>query len=294
MNKDLNKRIFVSLTVAAMLAAVNISSAAERKVVNEGEQASINTQSFENLKYNGNGGAVSNSGTLDINVATFKSNEAGLGGAIYNDGKINTIDGGSNASMVFNGNTASGSGEIIKMNDGWSFNSETNVLTGMVDGQEVSVVPTLKSIGNITQIIYNDEVVGTITQNGFGGAIYNTGTIDSIKNTIFYGNKAKSAGGAIYNQSGDLNLDNVYFENNKINNSDTSKMPNGGAIHNESGNLTINRTTFKNNSAYTKLELATDKVFPEEGSLIYNDISTNSGAGGAILTLDNTNLSPSH
>ncbi len=62
------------------------------------------------------------------------------------------------------------------------------------------------------------------TQNGYGSGVYNTGTIKSLTNNTYSGNKAYNGGG-LYN-SGLINaIENAVFSNN-------TALQNGGAIYN--------------------------------------------------------------
>nr|MCR4917690.1 hypothetical protein [Alphaproteobacteria bacterium] len=81
----------------------------------------------------------------------------------------------------------------------------------------------------------------SFTAGGFGGAIYNGGTVITNNNATFDGNNA-TEGGAVYNTNLLTFNGETLFENNTADDF-------GGAIKNFGGNLTFNSAvTFNNNS----------------------------------------------
>ncbi|MDD3586604.1 MAG: hypothetical protein PHQ75_05435, partial [Thermoguttaceae bacterium] len=89
-----------------------------------------------------------------------------------------------------------------------------------------------------------------VTNSGFGGAIYNAGTL-TISNSTFTGNSVSGTGlhgrgGAIAN-AGTLTVSNSMFSENSASDQNSS----GGAIYNyDSGTLTVSHSTFTGNSTY--------------------------------------------
>lgn len=189
--------------------------------------------SFNNNTTTGFGGAIYNSGKLEISHqitgVSFEGNEAGSGGAIYNDGQELSIN---NAS--FTTNTATSYGGAL-------FNKENSTISEIITNSFTSNSTTnfggaIANLGNIT-LIQDSNFSNNTASNKLGGAIYNVGTINNINSTelsttaIFSNNNA-AYGGAIYNENA-ITLDNVAFLNNIATTS-------GGAIfNNTSGTINI-------------------------------------------------------
>ncbi len=219
---------------------------------------------------NSEGGAIFNSGTLDIKTSTFRNNlvngDNGIslsGGAIYNSGEINIDDVRFFDNIVGNGGLAYGNGGAIH---------------------------------NIGSLIINESTFDGNSVNssgaGEGGAIYNnTGTTLSITNSTFQNNSTNGAlfgeGGAIYNNSdANLSITNSTFQNNSTN---ASQSGEGGAIYN-TGHLVIINSTFQNNTQSNNEEndiYNTSAASTEfAGSGTTNILSGISGAGTISKTGD--------
>ena len=216
---------------------------------------------------NSEGGAIFNSGTLDIKTSTFRNNlvngDNGIslsGGAIYNSGEINIDDVRFFDNIVGNGGLAYGNGGAIH---------------------------------NIGSLIINESTFDGNSVNssgaGEGGAIYNnTGTTLSITNSTFQNNSTNGAlfgeGGAIYNNSNaNLSITNSTFQNNFTN---ASQSGEGGAIYNNSdANLSITNSTFQNNS--------TNASQSGEGGAIYNNSDANLSITNSLFQNNSTNASQS-
>ena len=165
-------------------------------------------------------GAFVNNGVIakgseidDYYVETHADNEA-YGGAIYNTGSITDIT----ADFIDNYATSSASsvaagGAIYNEND-----KIINSITGTFIGNNVSA----------TNVSYYNGA------RGYGGAIYNGGTINEI-NADFINNSASSAGGGIYNTVGSKinSITGNFIENS---------AREGGGIYNkgEIDNITAN------------------------------------------------------
>ena len=213
----------------------NPSSAVGGAIFNE---ASLNISGGDysgNLAWDGGALYLGSSSQTEIKDVLFDANSAtGYGGAIYNSGDLEL--GFLTNGVTFLGNSSINGGAIYNSNkltiDGATF--------GKREGLGTAEDPYVYSNGNVTAT--------TGSWQG-GGAIFNsTGTVNISGNTSFFNNSAvisdttivPSGGGAIYNNSGTLNiiatdLDSIVFQNN----SSTS----GGAIYN-SGNFTITNALF--------------------------------------------------
>lgn len=295
-----------SLIAAAILSTFNIVSAAERQIVNEGEALNISDLTLENINYDGNGGAVENYGTLDVNNSIFNENSSYNGGAIYNKGTINSV----NAS-IFNGNKAFATQlRTVNMKEGWNYDTQTGILTGTLDGEtvEVTAAPVYKD-GNYN-ILYNGEIVGTVYTNGNGGAIHNAQGSLVINDSNFSNNTSliehktfnnnsyddngilvsqnaeyvsyEGSGGAIYTRD-NLDITDSIFENNKA--------AYGGAIYSENADsiTNIKNSKFINNTSYNE---NSEKGSLTVGEEIYNFDNEHYGlgSGGAVVTNGETNI----
>lgn len=203
------------------------------------------------------GGAIYNSGVLDIAGCTFKNNTDHNGGSIYNDGTITGLSG-----CTFTGNTADFGGAICNRGN-------INSLSGC----------------NFTNNLAVKE---------HGGAIWNDGTITSVSGCTFTENKARG-GGAICNY-GTFNVDVCTFTNNAalgggailnyctINVSGSTFRSNsardGGAITNLFNNASIHFNSFVNNTATNGNALYNDR-----GSINadYNWWGSNRGPSGKVV-----------
>lgn len=181
--------------------------------------ANITSSTFSENTNTAKGGAVANSGTLNIDNSKFNKNEStgmtsatseGYGGAVNNDGTATIVN------SEFTENTAIRKGGAI-----------ANSGTLNVDGTTFT----------------NNEAIAM----GYGGAIAHEKGTTTVKNSIFKDNKAYKFGGAIYAEEGALTLENTEFTGNKTSYS-------GGAIstgEDETKNITIDikNSSFKNNTA---------------------------------------------
>ncbi|HEV3310801.1 MAG TPA: right-handed parallel beta-helix repeat-containing protein [Chloroflexota bacterium] len=163
----------------------------------------------------GNGGAVTNAGTLHVTNSSFTSDGAQYdGGAIYSAGTATVI------SSTFSDNTASGNGGAIG-------NEGTMVVTGSTFS------------GN------RAENSGNTPQGFSAGAIFSTGHL-SITNTTF-SNNVSSRGGAIV-ASGTLSVVQSTFSDNFADGTYLG-FGDGGAILAD-GSTVVNSSTFSDNGAH--------------------------------------------
>ena len=261
----------------------------------------VDSVTFSNNKATGNGGAVANiefadvEGTFKANKATFSTNSAANGGAIYNDSIAELTD------SEFIGNTSSTYGGAIMSTEG----SDLTITKGTFTGNKVTG-DVKASYGGA---IFNQgtmEVSGNFSGNeaGRGGAIYNYTTADTtIKSgTVFDGNKSTYGhGSAVYTFNGMTIEDGVQFKNNHANwggalavelrKSDTMPMP-------EKDTVTIGKNVvFEGNTSDAggaaivntngKIEIADGAQFIENtsgagGGAIYNTMDKDPVDGTAI------------
>ena len=89
------------------------------------------------------------------------------------------------------------------------------------------------------------DIQGSLFQGNsayLGGAIFNSGSSVSIKNSRFVNNTSPGQGGALYNNGGWTTIEQSVFSNNRA-------IGDGGAIYSEEGLLSIKSSTLVKNSA---------------------------------------------
>ncbi|MDO4586846.1 MAG: hypothetical protein Q4C95_06045 [Planctomycetia bacterium] len=180
--------------------------------------------SFYYNKAGTGGGAISNYISATIGAVTFKGNEAPKGGAIYNN---NLSQQNSGPNLSISGSSTGFTFEYNFSNYGGAIYNETNGSVSLANGKF--------NYNKVTALVNKSD-------SGYGGAIYNLGTVDIDYHTdpqvvLFSNNFAPAGGGAILN-SGTLDILDTVFTENK-----TEK--NGGAIFN-SGSATIDADFTKN------------------------------------------------
>ena len=212
------------------------------------------------------GGAIYNEGTLNFNNVTddeivqitFGGNSADYGGgAIYNKGDINTL-----SRVLFQGNSGGIGAAVLNSTDG-----------------------TIGSIKNST-FAYN-------TAQTTGGAVHNKGTIETVENVLFQGNRSNN-GGAFWNGGGgEVQFENVDFISNGavITNAEEEKNNlQGGAISNSGTISYINNSTFVGNQAGKQGGAIANALSGGKGTVVLKDVLMDSNvagdAGGAIYNHD--------
>lgn len=181
-----------------------------------------------------NGGAIYG-GTNTIDGSSFSGNQAvfttgatGLGGAIYNNGLVLTL----NAGNIFTGNKAIGDGTSSTGLGGAIYNAGLSgkvfVSDNTFDQNEADFGGAIANTNNANSALTVDGSsfdLNTATYDG--GVIYNPGTVTLNSGNSFTHNSAGRDGGAIYNtRTLTVNGGNVF--------SDNSAGGNGGAIYNAS------------------------------------------------------------
>ena len=193
------------------------------------------TVSIQNLKLtNGNstnGGAIYNTGTLNVFNSTFTNNTANSdeGGAIYNTGTLNVFN------STFTGNTATNShggaifnwGSCTIANCTFTGNTATNGHGG--------------AIFNICDCTVSNCTFTSNTAISEGGAIQNFVTC-AVTNCTFSYNTVPYDGGSAIRNFGTCTVTNCIFTHNN------SFLGEGGAINN-SGTCIVTNCTFTYNGA---------------------------------------------
>jgi predicted outer membrane repeat protein len=220
--------------------------------VNSGVALNLNSLTVANGSTTGDGGSISNLGTLTVSNSTFSGNIAsGGGGGISNLGMVTV------SNSTFSGNSAGSGGGILN----WDHNTVTvsnSIFSGNSAGSgggiyNYNVVTVSNSTfsgnsagegGGISN--HNWATVSSSTFSGNsasekGGGIHNHGTL-TVSNSTFSGNSASSYGGGI---------DNFLIRTVTVSNSTFSgnTATQGGGIRNFGGTVTIKNTMVANSPA---------------------------------------------
>ncbi|MBD5402067.1 hypothetical protein HDR58_04630, partial [bacterium] len=265
-------------------------------VKNTGTIESIEDSVFRNLRYNnsGNLGAYDlyNTGTIkNISRTEFINNYrintgagTGYGPTLNNTNKIeNFVDNKFSGNYIgHNANVGTGDGRGAALYNTGTFTNGIIGSSNIVKNNDGTYTASSSFTGNYIN-----------TYGGYGGAIYNEGTINVIDKTLFDSNyiiyspnvDRSGRGGAIYN-AGNITdgITNSVFHNNYIeqkaetNVTNASNTVSGGAIHNSSTTyLTLTNTDFIGN--YIKLTSAASggSVQNAYGGAIYGRFNINGG-----------------
>ena len=182
------------------------------------------------------GAAILNKGTLTIADSEFTDNSVvwNDAGAIYNRGKIISLD------ANFNSNKTTDSGGAIYNNN-------------IIDS--ITAYFNHNMANDYGGAIYNNGTIGSISKayfyqnysyNDDGGAIYNNGTINSISGDFNNNSTVQGLGGAIYNNS-TIGTISGHFKDNHTNIPGSKEYYGaGGAIYNN-GTIDSIKGTFENN-----------------------------------------------
>lgn len=333
------------LSVDQSLFTLNSSTNNAGALYNNGIFTVTNSTLLTNSTRNSGGAAMNDSGgTMTIGNVGFYTNTAntgnsgGVGGAIYNTGGLNVTNGG------FSGNSGARGGGLYSNNSATIINSN---LTGNSASQFGGAIMSNASM----TISYTDFYSNTASDRG--GAIYNHGTLainadGANKNEIRY-NNATNYGGAIYSDAaltidytdlfnntisvfdggsiyspGNLTIRNSTLNNNTATrnggaifvqgilsadtdtlNSNAATNGNGGAIYNDNLNTsTITNSSFNSNTAgngnggaiyNNRGTLTLSRSTPSGSFSLANNQAANGGAignaSGASLNVDNYLLS---
>ncbi len=242
--------------------------------ISKGVTVTLKSLTLENGVGN-DGGAVNNSGNLNVVNSTFKKNTAvahgatvvyGKGGAINNYGNLTVIG------STFTGNIAGSGGAIYN-------SGNMNVKSSTFTGNKANIAGAIYNQGNMNaqnSTFTSNQATENGAPCGFGGAIYNTKTL-SITSCTFKNNVGPLSGGAIYN-NGSLKVTGGNFTGNKANDDGT-----GGAIYNIGTGTATNSNFMSSMSASgaicnEKTFTANNCVFKDNGGLSAAAI-TNSPTG---------------
>ncbi|AWX33168.1 Ig-like domain repeat protein [Methanosphaera sp. BMS] len=258
----------------------------------------------------GQGGAIYNTGTLNINNTNFTENTAtgqigyGEGGAIYNTGTLTITNTNLNNNTATGQEYGDGDGGAIYNAYGGTINiTQSNLTQNTATGQEYgdgdggAIYNAYGGTINITQ--------SNLTQNtatgqleGVGGAIYNAygGTLNITQSNLTQNTATgqnNGCGGAIHNSyGGTLNI----TQSNLTQNTATGQTSGeGGAIHN-TGTLTITQSNLTQNTATGQTSGEGGAIYNIYGTINMTQSKLNentangqyNGVGGAIYNEDGT------
>lgn len=239
---------------------------------------------FKNNTAENLGGAISSSGTIDIDGCSFENNQAGDdGGAIYKDS-------GSSIDPTLTINASN-----------FSENKAGVDPAGDTDGGSGGAIYFTTSIANITASRFNKNTAASGNSENLGGGAISNGGVMNITASVFAGNQAQGEswhGGAIFNSStGYLSLNYSHFGTSPLPlpapfdsltdpNLTTGNLSMGGAIHNY-GDALILGTSFIGNSSAKNGGAFSHSTF-SDGTVIANSTFSQNSAndkGGAIYTV---------
>lgn len=233
----------------------------------------VNNVVFQNSSSGGYGGAIYNLKTIGTVNASFINNSTNeSGGAIWNNSTIGDInDSYFDGNHVIATNKDATGGAIYNLKNTFNINnstfrnnyvksSEKNAYGGAIayfdrDNQKdinatfVSnsaqadvgsayggAIVNFNNMGTISSnnSTYYNNSAKTVSGDAFGGFLYNTGTIENVKNITFLNNSVesksgKAQGGAIYNTGDIVQLENDSFIGNVAKSS--NGLAQGGAIY---------------------------------------------------------------
>jgi predicted outer membrane repeat protein len=201
------------LTILTVDSGVTVSL--DRLTLNNGAPAiyTTGTLNVTDSTFTRNTVAISNSGDIDLSTATLTVTDSaftGNTGAIDSEARVTGLGGSYEAIITvtdstFSGNSSSGAGGAISAGDslgtlkGDRFTGNTAASGGAVatspcrnEGNDL-VCGTLAITGSTFT-----RNAATDPANGYGGGLYNAGTV-TLTDTVMTGNMASVDGGGIYN-----------------------------------------------------------------------------------------------
>jgi hypothetical protein len=184
---------------------------------------SISGVTVSGAKFNGNGGAFNNSGTLNISNSVISGNtSASRGGAIYNNYGTLAVN-----NSTLSGNTSASRGGAI-----YNYYGTLAVNNSTLSGNSAIFGGGIASYyGKIT--VSNSTISGNTANNSGGGINNYEGTIN-LTNATLSGNTA-TYGGGFCNLNGTLNIANTIIANSTSGGDYAS--PIGGTIGTNTNNL---------------------------------------------------------
>jgi hypothetical protein len=257
--------------------------------VDSGASLTIFSLTISDGSTTGNGAAINNAGTLDVEGCEIQSNHAAFGGGIYSNAGSVTVN-----STDFSQNSAQSGGGIFNTVSSLTINNssfQSNTVPFSGGGIYDSIgTPNISSsyfssnqagLGGGVLILQTGMLSGcqfyNNTANSFGGGVYNSSSTQ-INGCYFSGNQSHM-GGAIYNANGQPKIDSCSFNNNNA----TGGSSQGGAIYDASNvNLTVTNSNFNSNTATTGGAF----YITGSGSLKLTNVQINSntasGNGGGV------------
>ncbi len=239
----------------------------------------------------GYGGAISNQSNNSITniTGTFTSNSAADGGAIYNTGRITSI----NANFVDNSASQNGGAIAASGYDGTDFiGTIAGTFTGNNTAGSGGAISTYAGTGGYYGNIGTINADFTGNYSGFGGGAINlapSSTVGEITGN-FEGNYVETSysgyGGAIYNEGTiTKGIVNSTFKNNYVVTSNSSNAAFGGAIYTtEDLKLIADGSVAKNDGTFT---ISGNYVSNDGGDFKnYQAIYIDSSEGAKTLTLE--------
>lgn len=243
------------------------SSGYRHFVVNAGASLDLKNIVLTQGYFNGEGGAVYNSGFLALDHATIQNSVGSLhGGAIATVGAVDITD------SVLAGNKASSGGALYAN----TANARVSIHNSSLHDNEARSNSNTEGRGGALYVVGGAvvDVTSSEIHDNFGirgGGVYVTATgstvnfsnarvykntgqysgggmenwrIATLRNTVFSENTAR-IGGGIMNQTGQLDAaDSTFYANQEL-----APGYGGGAINNYSGQMTLTRVTFQGNTA---------------------------------------------
>lgn len=215
----------------------------------------------------GYGGGIYNKGTIYMYSGTIDGNTASTGGGVYNYNGTFRMYGG-----TISGNTAPTGGGV------WN-NSSFELYDGSISQNTASKGGKGGGIFNNTNgsfimtggIISNNTAVSIDSGSGYGGGIYNEGTIQ-IKGGSISGNQASGGAGVYNGYNGSFEMSNGQIVGN-------SSDVNGGGIFITSGTVQISGGRISNNTALQGGGIRNDGRLSISGGTISENNAT---VGGGI------------
>ena len=230
--------------------------------LNNGEYTFTGNQASGTSDYWGRGGAIYNSGVMNVSNATFGGADAALGntaeqgGAIYNAGNA-TVSG------AFENNSAQYGGAVLNagtltINGDFGSNSSTKSGGAIYNAGTVTVNGTFENNSSLYGGAIINAGTATVTESTFslneatdGAAIYIQGNT-TITDSSFSSNEAQRVGGAL-SVAGDglIAISGTSFTSNSTTNGEETNSD-GGAIGQFDGSaatINISNSTFTSNTA---------------------------------------------
>ncbi len=249
-------------------------------IFNQVELNIINTQFYGNNSSEGDGGAISNYGILNIISSSFVDNHTnGGGGAIRNHGEMNIL-----GSVFFN-NSATYGGSISNEDrmiviDSTFANNNASTSGGAIYTRQGSS----NAFASISESTFVENSANV------GGGIYNAlSGILTVTNSTFTGNTVLYNGAGILNETGNLTINNSTFANNTANGT-------GGGIYSynstgEPTSLSLTNTILANSTSGADCYVVDTPIITSAHNLIEVNGSGANACGIPFINSD-PNLGP--